>query len=165
MKSLLLLRHAKSSWESPGVGDIERPLNKRGKNDAPLMGKILAELGDNPGLIISSPAKRAFSTAKRVARETGYDEKKILRNDKLYMAAIEDFAEVISGVDHSIKKLMLVGHNYGITDYANYLAGEEISNMPTCSIVRIDFTKGFDWNSIQSSKGTLAYFKYPKMYY
>jgi phosphohistidine phosphatase len=165
MKSLSLLRHAKSSWESPGLGDIERPLSNRGKNDAPLMGKILMELGDTPELIISSPAKRAFSTAKRVARETGYDEKKIVRSNKLYMATNDDFIEVISGVNYTVKKLLIVGHNYGITDYANHLSEEKISSMPTCAVVKIDFDREFDWSRISDTKGTLAYFKYPKMYY
>lgn len=165
MKSLFLIRHAKSSWDSPELSDLERPLNKRGKHDAPLMGKILSELDENADLIISSPAKRAFSTAKRVANEIDYAEQNIIRNDKLYMASESDFAEVISETDNNVKNLMLFSHNYGITDYANYITGEKIENMPTCSIVKIEFPNEFEWNQIAGSKGSLVYFKYPKMYY
>jgi phosphohistidine phosphatase len=165
MKSLLLLRHAKSSWDKPGLNDMERPLNKRGKNDAPLMGKILRESGDNPHLIISSPAKRAYSTAKRVACESGYDVKAILKNGKLYMAGVEDFEDVISETDNEVKKLMIVSHNFGITDFANHISDTVINSIPTCGLVRLDFEKGFRWKDIPEAKCKMIYFKYPKMFY
>ncbi len=163
MKSLYLIRHAKSSWDNPGLNDLERPLNKRGKQNAPMMGKLLNKLGVLPDLIISSPAKRAISTAKRIALETGYPESNISSNKLLYMAGVNDFIEVIMNTGDKINKLMIFSHNYGITDFANYISESNIENIPTCGVVKIDFD--FDsWNKIKKEKGKLVFFEYPKKY-
>ncbi|HJY64294.1 MAG TPA: histidine phosphatase family protein [Ignavibacteria bacterium] len=161
MKSLYLVRHAKSSWDDPGLSDLERPLNKRGKTDSPAMGKLLYKQNDIPELMISSNAKRAFSTAKRIAKELDYPVKKIIVNDKLYMADIDDFINVIHSRNEEIDKLMLFGHNYGITYFANYISDADIDNIPTCGIVRIDFDFN-SWKEIENKKGKLIFFEYPK---
>ncbi|MBZ0203110.1 MAG: histidine phosphatase family protein [Ignavibacteria bacterium] len=161
MHTLFLLRHAKSSWEDLLQEDIKRPLNKRGKNDAPHIGRFLAEKGDVPDLIISSTAKRALSTAKRVASATGYDTAGILKDKRLYMAGIDDFLSVISQVDNKVKQLMLVSHNYGITDFANFISNSDIQSIPTCGIVKIKFDSG-DWKDVLYTKGKLIYFEFPK---
>jgi phosphohistidine phosphatase len=161
MKTLYLARHAKSSWDMPELKDTERPLNGRGKKDAPMMGKLLKEMDEYPDLIISSPAKRAFSTAKRIASEIGYPRKKIRVNDALYMADTNEFMFVISDTKKSVNRLMLVSHNYGVTHFANYISGSDIDNIPTAGIVRIDFNIA-SWKDIQEKKGKVMFFEYPK---
>ncbi len=163
MKNLILVRHAKSSWDNAGLSDIERPLNKRGRHDAPMMGRLLAEKGEKPDLMISSPAKRALSTAKRIADELRYDRSSIKINNSLYMAGNDDFFSVIGDVKDKVSCLMIFSHNYGITDYANLITGESISNIPTCGIVKsvLDIDS---WSDIINPKGKMLYFEYPKKY-
>lgn len=163
MKQLILVRHAKSSWDDAGLSDMDRPLNKRGRNDAPMMGRLLAGKGENPELIISSPAKRALSTAKRIAHELGYDREQIKINDTLYMADPDDFIGVIKAVNDKIGCLMLFSHNYGITEYANLLTGENIGNIPTCGIIKAELNMD-SWSEITNTKGKMLYFEYPKKY-
>lgn len=163
MRTLYLVRHAKSSWDFPALDDMNRPLNKRGKHDAPKMGRLLKEKGEQPDLLISSPAKRAFSTAKRIAKELGYPAKDIIKDKRLYMADVENFFSVISKAGKKVNKLMLFSHNYGITYFANYISGSNIDNIPTCGVVRIDLDLD-SWKNIETQKGKLIYFEYPKKY-
>lgn len=163
MMNLFLCRHAKSSWSEPGLADKERPLNERGKNDAPLMGNILKNKLEFPDLIISSPAKRALKTAKLIAEKLEYKTKNIEVNKNLYMAGINEFIDVISHINKDHKNVMLFSHNYGITDFANYISNSDIQNIPTCGIVKISFVIK-NWQKIQNTKGNLQYFIYPKMF-
>lgn len=163
MKQLILVRHAKSSWDNARLSDMERPLNKRGKRDAPMMGRLLAEKGENPELVISSPAKRALSTAKRIADELGYDRSSVKINNSLYMADNDDFCSVIGDVNDKVSCLMMFSHNYGITDFANRITGENISNIPTCGIIKAELDID-SWTEIINTKGKLIYFEYPKKY-
>ncbi|MBN8584742.1 MAG: histidine phosphatase family protein [Ignavibacteria bacterium] len=163
MMNLFLCRHAKSSWSEPGLADKERPLNERGKNDAPLMGNILKNKQEFPDLIISSPAKRALKTAKLIAEKLDYKTKNIEVNKNLYMAGINEFIDVISNINKDHKNVMLFSHNYGITDFANYISNSDIQNIPTCGIVKISFVIK-NWQEIQNTKGNLQYFIYPKMF-
>lgn len=163
MRTLLLVRHAKSSWDDPALSDKERPLNKRGKDDAPKMGKLLKKRDFQPDLIVSSPAKRAYSTAKRIAKELDYRKNNIETDEALYMADTEDFISVIKNIDDNIYNLMLFSHNFGITYFANLISGSEIDNIPTCGLVRIDFEIE-SWKQITATKGKLIYFEYPKKY-
>lgn len=163
MMNLFLCRHAKSSWSEPGLADKERPLNERGKNDAPLMGNILKNKQEFPDLIISSPAKRALKTAKIIAEKLDYKTKNIEINKNLYMAGINEFIDVISHINKEHKNVMLFSHNYGITDFANYISNSDIQNIPTCGIVKISFVIK-NWQEIQNTKGNLQYFIYPKMF-
>lgn len=163
MMNLFLCRHAKSSWSEPGLADKERPLNERGKNDAPLMGNILKNKQEFPDLIISSPAKRALKTAKIIAEKLDYKTKNIEVNKNLYMAGINEFIDVISHINKEHKNVMLFSHNYGITDFANYISNSDIQNIPTCGIVKISFVIK-NWQEIQNTKGNLQYFIYPKMF-
>ena len=103
-KTLYLIRHAKSSWKRSSLGDSERPLNKRGKHDAPMMGKILKERGEIPGLIISSPAKRAHSTAKFFAKALNYPENNIIISNELYFADINNYLDLIEGKETNTRK-------------------------------------------------------------
>lgn len=167
MLTLFLCRHAKSSWDEPGLSDKERPLNPRGKIDAPLMGKMLKNNDEKADLCISSPARRALKTAKLIADEINYSRNKIITETRLYMADIDDFIEVIEEYGDkngdNNKSIMLFSHNYGITEFANFISASEIDNIPTCGIVKIRF-KCRQWKNIRKEKGKAEYFIYPKMY-
>ena len=121
MKTLTLVRHAKSSWKHRGLSDRERPLNKRGKRDAPVMGKRVAKTGLRPSQIISSPAVRAWVTAKAFAKALNYPIEFLQREDGLYLASLDNLLDVVATQDTGFNSLMLFGHNPGLTDFANYL--------------------------------------------
>jgi len=163
-KTLYLVRHAKSSWKNPGLSDTERPLNKRGKHDAPLMGKTLRSKGESPQLLISSTAKRALNTAKLLAKEFSFPKEKIEISEILYMAGIQDFYEVIVKTDESINSIMLFSHNPGITDFVNMISGSDIENIPTSGTVRVDFDIE-SWGEVIKTKGEIKFFIAPKMLY
>ena len=135
MKILLVLRHAKSSWKNANLADFERPLNKRGKNDAPRMGELLRREGIVPDLIISSSAKRALATAEAVALACGYDSE-IQATRQLYHAWPDDYIEVINSVSNECDRVMVVGHNPGMESLVEELTGEWI-RMPTATLVQI----------------------------
>lgn len=163
MKRLILIRHAKSSWKEPDLRDFDRPLNKRGKRDAPFMGKLLAEEKVLPDLIISSPAIRAFTTAKKIAEEIGYSKEAILTHKRLYESDTDDFVNVISEVDDAVNTLMIFSHNPGLTILSNFVSDKRIDNIPTCGIVHIDL-KINHWKDIDFDKGVLVSFDYPKKF-
>jgi len=161
MKQIYLLRHAKSSWKDAELSDIDRPLNTRGKTDAPVMGKHLHKKQVRPQLIISSPAKRAFKTATLIAPELGYEEKNIRIDMSLYGANAQQIHQLLLGLESGLNKVMLIGHNPAFTLAVSYFTGEEIDNLPTCGMVRIDFHSQ-RWELIKAGKGKLKLFEYPK---
>lgn len=161
MKTLFVIRHAKSSWNDPDLDDIDRPLNKRGKRNAPEMGKRLSAKGVKPDLLITSPAKRAATTAKKIAKALSYPKDQIVIDQTLYHGTNQEVINVIRNVSDEIGTLMIFGHNPGFTDLVNQLSGSSIYNIPTCGIAEI----GFDiqsWNDIDKNKGRLIDFDYPK---
>lgn len=161
MKTLYIVRHAKSSWDHPKLGDIDRPLNNRGKKNAPEMGRRLAKRQIKPGMIMASPAKRARATAKMIAPELGIPSAAVQYNDLLYHGSISDILQAIRNTDDSMEDLMIFGHNPGFTTLANFLTGADIDNIPTCGIVAINFPIEY-WNEVEKVKGTLLFFDYPK---
>lgn len=163
MKKLYLVRHAKSSWKDGGVSDIKRPLNSRGKHDAPFMGELLHKRDVNPEVIVSSDAERAFTTAKIIADKLNYPPEKIVNSHNLYLADVNELMEYIAGLDNSYDSAMLVGHNPGVTLLLNYLTGSEIDNMATCSTACIDL-KIDSWPDVKEKSGKLMFFEYPKKY-
>jgi phosphohistidine phosphatase len=163
MKILILVRHAKSSWKYISLDDFDRPLNKRGKRDAPLMGKLLNEKKFIPDFIISSPAIRASSTAKIIAEKLNYPTNKIFWEDSLYEASANDILKVITNVDEINKTLLIVGHNPGLTNFSNYLTNDFINNIPTCGVAIISLQK--KWNEISADDGKLLLTEFPKKYY
>ena len=163
LKTLYLVRHAKSSWKDESLCDAERPLNKRGKHDAPFMGKLLRQRSDLPDVIISSPAKRALNTSKLFAAELGYAKDNIVVMDELYMADVNDFLKIIQNVNDSANSIMLFSHNPGITYFANFISNSDIENIPTAGTVRIDLNIS-SWIEAGKIKGTLVFFEYPKKY-
>ncbi len=163
MKRLFLIRHAKSSWEDASLSDFERPLNKRGKNDAPFMGNILSQQGVHADLIISSPAKRAFSTAKRIAKHLQYSIDRIEKDKSIYLSNPDTLLEIIKKRSEEVNTLMLVGHNPELTELANQLCDKHIENVPTCGIVCINFDVSH-WHSIHKTNSKFEYFDFPKNY-
>ena len=163
MKQLLLIRHAKSSWANPNLSDFDRPLNKRGKRDAPFMGQRLAVQDICPELIIASPAKRAKRTAKTIAAKIGYAEDRIMYREDIYMSGLSGLLTAIVSTDNSINSLALVGHNFAITELAEWLTGKAINNIPTCGIVSIEFSNS-DWKEITEHSGRVIFFDYPKLH-
>lgn len=153
------MRHAKSGWEDFSQPDHNRPLNKRGMADAPVMGQRIAEMQMTPELIVSSTAYRAEATAKLLAAELQLLDK-IITNPNIYEAGIGNLMEVISGLDDRFSQVILVGHNPGFTMLANYLQNNRhIDNMQTCAIALL----GFDserWADVKAGK--LLDYDYPK---
>jgi phosphohistidine phosphatase len=163
MKTLYLMRHAKSSWKDPDLDDSDRPLNKRGKRDAPFMGKTLKKREVVPDLIVSSPAKRARKTAEAVAREIRYPETKIVWEERLYASDSASVLNVIRELDDEIQRAMLFGHNPSFLDAANLIACGEISRLPTAAVVGIELDLD-SWKHISAKSGKLILFEYPKKY-
>src|SRR5687768_1175410 len=111
MKELILVRHAKSSWKDQDLTDFERPLNKRGKRDAPFMGGLLKKITQSPDLIISSPAARALSTAKIIAKELDFPVDKIKKDIKIYLAEEVELFKIVKKISDKHQRIILVGHN------------------------------------------------------
>lgn len=162
MKTITLVRHAKSSWKNTDLSDRKRPLNRRGERDAPIMGKRIVEHGIRPSLIISSPATRAWTTAKIIATEITYPIEFLQREDELYLASLNDILDVIAAQDNGFNHLMVVGHNPGLTDMANFLSPGLTHNLPTAGVVSVQIDQD-DWNLHQQPKTELLIHDYPKL--
>lgn len=162
MKTLTLVRHAKSSWQDSSLSDKERPLNKRGERDAPMMGKRLVAAGIRPSLIICSGATRAWMTAKILAREIAYPIEFLQREENLYLASVDSILDVLVAQDAEFNNLMVVGHNPGLTHFANYLSPGLTDNLPTTGIVSVSFEQD-DWNLYSRPKTDLLCYDYPKL--
>jgi phosphohistidine phosphatase len=161
MKTLYLNRHAKSSWDNPGLSDFDRPLNNRGKRDAPLMGKILSEKVNSPQVIYSSPANRAITTANQIAESFGYNKNNIIQDQKIYDAVISDIIKIINLTSDEYDTIMFFGHNPTFTMISNYLSNKYIDNLPTCGFVQINFALE-TWKEVEGNTGKLILFEYPK---
>lgn len=160
-KILYLVRHAKSSWSDASLADRDRPLNKRGRKSAPDMGKRLAVKGHQPELIISSPARRAFLTAKSIAKELAFDESEIITDESLYFSGTRSMVELLERLDDRYEKVMIVGHNPAMTSLMDILSDSPVDNMPTCAVAVI----GYDiasWSDMRKTGGTLLDYDYPK---
>lgn len=161
MKTLTLLRHAKSSWKERNLPDHARPLNRRGEKDAPAMAARIRDAGIRPSLILSSPAVRAWNTAKIVAKEINYPIEFLQREQELYMADVGDFLALLGRQDEKFNSVMLVGHNPGLTDFANYLMPNLADNIPTSGVVSMTVeTDG--WALAPGTGVELLVFDYPK---
>ena len=161
MKTLTLVRHAKSSWNDPGLADRDRPLNGRGEHDAPMMGGRLTEHDLRPSLLISSPAVRAWTTARIIAAEIGYPREFLQRDERLYLASPSDIIDVLAEQDESFNSIMLFGHNPGFTEFSNRLVPGLTTNVPTCGIVSVDL-EADDWDLSFMPACSLRFYDYPK---
>ncbi len=162
MKTLILVRHAKSSWDDPTLPDFDRPLNERGKKEAPKMAKRLADKNINIEGFISSPAKRAKRTAELFIKEFDKDENEIILFPSLYHADVNDFYEAISLVNDKFKCIAVFSHNPGITSFANKLIPKaQLDNMPTSSVFAVKANIK-NWSDFKDAKKEFWFFDYPK---
>ena len=163
MKTLFIIRHAKSSWDASNVDDFDRPLNERGKTDAPRMGKRFKEKDIHPDLMVSSPAKRALSTAKKIAKVLKYPKDNIKADRRLYHADEETILTVVRELKDNRNVVMVFGHNPGLTEFVNSLmdGSQDIDNIPTCGVVAFQFSIE-RWTDVDWGKGKMLFFDYPK---
>lgn len=160
-KLLLLVRHAKSDWGDPSLSDFDRPLNGRGKQDAPVMAHRLLDNKVKIDAFISSPAKRAKKTAAIFAKAYKIKKDDLLFRDELYGASENVFWDVIATADNKSDSIAIFSHNPGLTDFANLLSSTRIDNIPTCGVfaVKADCDK---WKNFKEAKKEFWFFDYPK---
>lgn len=161
MKTVYLVRHAKSDWENVNLSDIERPLNERGYLNANIMSKWFREKQDNPELIITSPAIRAITTALIFAKNLNYNSNLLSIKKELYESSVKDYLSVVTKTDEQYKSIMLFAHNPTITSFAESLCKSLPMEMPTCAITGIHFDCK-KWADLKTTKGELFLFEYPK---
>ncbi|MGY3864286.1 SixA phosphatase family protein [Aeromonas bivalvium] len=159
-RTLVLVRHGKSSWEDQGRPDRARPLAERGLRDAPLMGKRLAHDKVRPDLILSSPASRALSTAHIMAEVLGYPSGEIVTDERLYGSDAGVLLEVMGELGDGFRCVMLFGHDPELTDLAHRFSGK-ITRMPTCAVARFTFDAP-SWSAAVSQPPLTAVLDYPK---
>ena len=161
MKTLLLIRHAKSSWDQPGLSDFDRPLNERGKADAPQMAKRVKEKGIELDHLVSSPAKRARKTAKYFAEAFGLEKEDIKLVEELYGATQAQFLKSVTDISDKYQTVALFSHNPGITDFASSLTNVRVDDMPTCAVFALQ-AETESWKDFASAEKKFLFFDYPK---
>lgn len=167
MKTVLLLRHGKSDWSNPGLADFDRPLAKRGLNDAPRMGEVLALFDHVPDKILTSPAKRARQTAELAAEACGYKKSFQLEND-FYGGDAEDLLAALQRLPHQVDRPMLVGHNPIMEETVDLLlSGDEVDwgisiRLPTAGLVCLDVDI-YDWGHLEPGDAVLRWYVIPKL--
>ena len=161
MKILTIVRHAKSSWKDNSLPDNKRPLNRRGERDAPIMGERIHEHGIRPSLIVSSPATRAWTTAKIIAQAINYPREFLQKEDDLYLASLDEILDVVVAQDNGFNNLMIVGHNPGMTDFANFLVPGLTNNLPTAGVVSVEIDQD-DWSLYGRPTAKLLVHDWPK---
>jgi phosphohistidine phosphatase len=161
MKTLIVVRHAKSSWDDFSIEDKDRPLNERGKKDAPVMAERLREKIKKIDSFISSPAKRARKTAGFFIKEYDGAADDIVIEQQLYPGGTSALYNTVSGINDKHDVVALFSHNPGVTDFVNTLTDHRIDNMPTCSVfaVRSDIKH---WKDFKDAKHQLLLVDYPK---
>ena len=159
MKNLILLRHSKSSWKDPTLSDFDRPLNKRGVKDAPRLAEIVRKKNIPLDLILTSSAKRTSETTKTFIKILDY-KSEIFFLDDLYLASSRSILSKIKLVDEVYKNILVVCHNPGITDLANFLGTTTIDNIPTTGVVGFSFDD--IWKNLGNESCKLLFFEYPK---
>lgn len=161
MKTLFLIRHAKSSWDNITLPDFERPLNERGKYDAPLMAKKLKDKKIEIDAFVSSPAKRAKKTAEIFINVLDAKEKNLVLAPSLYEATIEKYYDVVENLKEKNNAVALFAHNPGITDFINSLECTPVYDMPTCAVYAIKI-KTKKWKDFKAASKEFLFFDYPK---
>ncbi len=161
MKALILVRHAKSDWGDPGLADYDRPLNERGKRDAPVMAHRLLDKKIKIDAFITSPAKRAAKTAKIFAAEFRRKKERIILREELYLAEPASFFDVVSDMDNKFNTIALFSHNNGLTDFANLLTDTRVDNIPTCGVFAVR-AECDSWKDFRKAKRDFWFFDYPK---
>ena len=161
MKQLVIVRHAKSSWDFINMDDKDRPLNDRGNKDAPMMAKRLLKKKVDIDLFVSSTATRAYTTASYFADVYDVKAKHIIQEDNLYEAPAGAFYRVVAKLPDDATCVALFSHNPGITDFANSLTSTPINDMPTCAIyaIKADIKH---WSEFERADKEFWFFDYPK---
>jgi phosphohistidine phosphatase len=162
VKTLCLVRHAKSSWGNPALSDFERPLNGRGERDAPRMAKRLKEKRIVFDLILSSPAQRALSTALHFAKVLETPPSILKTEPALYHASPDTMMNVIRHLKDTVAAVVIVAHNPGLTDFVNECLQERIVNISTCGIVACTLPITH-WADATWGKGRKLFYDYPKL--
>ena len=163
MKTLFLMRHAKSSWKDNSLDDIERPLNARGEKDAPKMAEILKKKNVEVEAVFTSPALRAAETAKIIWRGLNLSEDKFVTKEEIYAAGVKELLQVVKNFPAKFNSIIMFGHNPGLTNLQNVLTEKYIDNIPTAGVVKIVFDIN-QWKEIEAGTGKLEFFEYPKKY-
>lgn len=161
LKTLILVRHGKSSWDSAVTGDFERPLAGRGLRDAPRMARRLIRRGRLPQVFVSSPAKRALQTAMIFAEEMGQSPERVIEEPRIYEASAQTLLEIVQQQHDSWDCVMLVGHNPGFTQLAQQLADKAPANIPTCGCLELAMPIN-SWQLARPGLKTEIWFDYPK---
>jgi len=160
MKQLFLLRHAKSSWSDSDIKDFDRPLNKRGKENAPKMAAVLHSTYGAPDTILVSPAKRTLDTAEYHLSEYKNDQITFIRDERIYEAPGSRLAQVISELSEDAERVLLIGHNPGLSHLVLYLSGEAL-DMPTNGLAILDVHVD-SWFALGPGIASLRGYHYPK---
>lgn len=160
MKQLILVRHAKSD-HSFDLEDFDRPLNKRGLRDAPIIAEYLKQNFPKPDIIISSPAKRTKTTTEIISKTLQIATEQIVFEEKLYLCYTSDYFEIINAQDNKYNTIMIVSHNPGTTEFSNILTGSKIDIVPTCGAINIQLQVE-NWSRVEPYSGKLVDFIYPK---
>jgi phosphohistidine phosphatase len=165
MKTLLLLRHAKSSWDSPAARDFDRPLSGRGERDAPKVGKALKQSGVEVDLVVSSPAQRARQTADAVLGAAKY-KGPVKFDENIYEAAVGDLLAVVRGLPDDDETVMLIGHNPGFEELLGTLCGAPTASastrMPTAALAMVELDSD-RWRDVDAGAGTLCWMLVPRL--
>ena len=165
-RELLLLRHAKSDWDSGFQNDFDRPLAKRGRQDAPLVGEWLLHEGRVPDLVVSSPAARARETTLLVCKAMHFKEKKIIWDEDVYESGMTSLLEVLGRCPAKSAAVLLVGHNPGMEDLLRFLLGDEVETpadgklLPTATVARLEMPK--DWGNLSAGCAKLLELRRPR---
>lgn len=160
MKTITFIRHAKSDWDND-LQDFERPLNKRGLKDAPIIGSQIKSKLPSIDLIISSPSIRTEQTAKIIAGSIGYPENNIKYYDELYHCSVSEYIEILIKQNIRHKHICIVSHNPGTTGIINILSNSDIHNVPTCGVANIELDI-FNWEEVEPGIGKLKRYITPK---
>lgn len=162
MKTIYIIRHAKSSWSISGQSDFERPLNDRGHKDAPVMAKRMLDKNLKIDAFISSPALRARQTCEHFCKAYNVNKNDIVFIDSLYHASPSTISNIVAQIDDQFKHVAIFTHNPGVTEYAeNLIEDVYIDNMPTCGIFSVA-AKTDKWNDFDDAQKSFLFFDYPK---
>lgn len=165
MKTVYFIRHAKSSWSDLSLRDFDRPLNKRGKRDAPFMAAKLRAFGVKPDAIITSPANRAMTTATHFAKALDILPQNMLQESRIYEAYATTVLQIIQAQPNNYETILIFGHNPAFTMIANmFKGGDHIDNVPTCGIVKVMIEKK-NWKNFTPKNGLVTAFHFPKQYF
>jgi phosphohistidine phosphatase len=161
MQLLTLIRHAKSSWDDETLNDFDRPLNRRGEHDAPMMAQRLAEELEEPLTLMASPALRAISTARVFADVLRVPQNSIRIEPRIYEATAGTLLAIVNALPDTASHVLIFGHNPGMTDLGRRLTRELYADMPTCAVCTLQFDKP-SWKDIVPGSGKIVRYRFPK---